>query len=59
MTSIEWVVVNNELERVWKEAFVVEFKTLSCRFPEGTRGCRKYVQNHLSEPSLEPGSPRI
>jgi hypothetical protein len=59
MTSVEWMVVNNELERAWKEAFVVLFKTLSCRFPEETKRCRKYVQNHLSEPSFEQDLPEF
>jgi hypothetical protein len=29
LESVEWMTVNNELERIWKEAVVAYFKVLS------------------------------
>jgi hypothetical protein len=36
IASTDWMIVGNELERMWKEAVVVQFRALSRHFHEET-----------------------
>jgi hypothetical protein len=42
--SNDWMPVNIELERMWKEAVVTEFKVLSRDVPEGLNKPTKYLR---------------
>jgi hypothetical protein len=47
---IEWL-MNNELERIWKETVAVCFNVLSLHFPGGT----KETHENLRQVSRSPG----
>jgi hypothetical protein len=50
IASNDWMTVNSELGRIWKEVFITQMKALSRNFPEGTE------DNHenLRQDSLYP-----
>jgi hypothetical protein len=61
IASNERMIVNNELERMWKEAVVAKFMVLSRHLPGGTKENHEKPQSGqpVSGPRIEHGTSRI
>jgi hypothetical protein len=49
----DWMIVHSELERIWKEEFMAQFKVLSISFREGTDEYHEILSHNSVRPNRD------